>query len=399
MVRLVFTEKQLSELLGLLAQAPGQAWCSVGCHAAGNELLCRAVLPSPPSLGRGLVARAFHSSLEAWPAASSAPSELGALAVGYGAEAGKLTGWVRWQGAVHALRQVRVLAPSLPDIGILPSSSAPGKLRERLARIRGAMGDATWERLVGLSYGAVGVGRTGSQLALELARLGVTRLTLIDPDRLELHNLGEMALPAQGLGRHKVEAVADAVRQVHSEASPVPLAVSVTSRVALKALADVDCVFCCVDDDAARLAVTGVAAAYLKPCVHVGTGVFGAGADREAGADICLTLGDSCLLCMGGIEQLEEARQRLATGWPGRWVGDWRAQRAGSLRSVNLVAVGAAIQLWTDFLAGSAQASRLLLHVGPAGRFTAEHTPAVSNLTCTFCQRRGMGDDALLRAQ
>ena len=322
----------------------------------------------------------------------------GPLRRSYAAEAGRLTGWIRWQDAVQPLTQVRIIAPSLPDIGIAQLPAVPTALRQRLERTRGAMGDATWERLVGLSYGIVGAGRIGSQLALELARLGAGRLTLIDPDRLEAHNLGEMALPMESLGQLKVEAVASAARQV-CPGTPVPLAVSVTSRVALEALADVDCIFCCADDEAARLAVAAVASAYLKPCMHVGTGVFGTGADRESGIDICLNSGDSCLLCANGIEQFEEARQRLATGWAGRWVTDWRAQRAGSLRALNLVAVGAALQLWADFLAGRAHAGRLLLHVDAAGQFRAEHSPTAPDPACTVCRRRGMGDDALLRAQ
>lgn len=52
----------------------------------------------------------------------------------------------------------------------------------------------------------VGVGGIGSPLALALAKLGIPKLTLIDPDRIENHNLPNQVFPLDDVGMLKVEA-------------------------------------------------------------------------------------------------------------------------------------------------------------------------------------------------
>lgn len=55
----------------------------------------------------------------------------------------------------------------------------------------------------------VGAGSLGSQVAMQLARAGVGRLTLIDPDILNAENLGRHVLGIDDLGRYKVDAMRD----------------------------------------------------------------------------------------------------------------------------------------------------------------------------------------------
>ena len=64
------------------------------------------------------------------------------------------------------------------------------------------------------SVGIVGLGSVGSTLALELARAGVGHLSLHDPDTLEPHNLCRHQASLRDLGRPKVEAVADRIREI-----------------------------------------------------------------------------------------------------------------------------------------------------------------------------------------
>ncbi len=80
---------------------------------------------------------------------------------------------------------------------------------ERWSRTVGALGLDVWHRLITLRYALIGVGRSGSSLALALARLGARHLTLIDPDTIEPHNLGEMeGVTEADIGKPKVEALA-----------------------------------------------------------------------------------------------------------------------------------------------------------------------------------------------
>lgn len=60
----------------------------------------------------------------------------------------------------------------------------------------------------------IGLGSVGSVAALELARAGVGRFTLVDPDTLQVHNLCRHACDLSELGMSKVAAVARRIRRI-----------------------------------------------------------------------------------------------------------------------------------------------------------------------------------------
>lgn len=64
----------------------------------------------------------------------------------------------------------------------------------------------------------VGCGSVGSLIALELARAGVGAFILVDSDTLEIHNICRHQLGFRDLGRYKVDAVADAIRNINPNA-------------------------------------------------------------------------------------------------------------------------------------------------------------------------------------
>lgn len=64
----------------------------------------------------------------------------------------------------------------------------------------------------------VGCGSVGSLIALELARAGVCCFILVDSDTLEIHNICRHQLGFRDLGRYKVDAVADAIRNINPSA-------------------------------------------------------------------------------------------------------------------------------------------------------------------------------------
>ena len=57
----------------------------------------------------------------------------------------------------------------------------------------------------------IGAGAVGSHIAIDLACLGVTDLTVYDHDHVESHNICMSAFHLKDLGRHKVDALADHV--------------------------------------------------------------------------------------------------------------------------------------------------------------------------------------------
>jgi hypothetical protein len=60
----------------------------------------------------------------------------------------------------------------------------------------------------------VGAGSIGSNLVVLLARLGVQEITVIDDDVVEAHNLGHQDYKLTDIGRLKVEALRDRVKEI-----------------------------------------------------------------------------------------------------------------------------------------------------------------------------------------
>jgi molybdopterin/thiamine biosynthesis adenylyltransferase len=204
----------------------------------------------------------------------------------------------------------------------------------------------------------VGAGRNGSVAALTLAMLGVRGLTLIDSDLEDLHNLdASLGGTPAGVGRPKVQNRAEflmTIRSADLEVEAIPR--SVLHPQTVMALRGVDLVITCVDRDAARLAVARAARGWGKVHLDVGTGIFGAGGVRQMGADVRLLLpGEACVCCLGGLRDPAEAEWEAAAPLGSLRRGrrpEWREQRAGSLLTLNQVAVNLGVQLWLDLLGG-----------------------------------------------
>lgn len=305
---------------------------------------------------------------------------------------GAARGWWRDPGGrIWPLRSL-----FLPGGGMhrLPLEASMPPARERAAvrwsRLAGALGEDTLLRLHRLRVAVVGVGRNGSLMASSLARLGLRRLTLVDPDRIEPHNLDAMdGVTLADLGRPKVEAVGQAL----GEGLDLRLvAMPITRRGALRAVAEADLLVSCVDHDGARLAVGTVAAAYLRPLLDIGTGVFRQGRERQLGADLRLILpGESrCLACFGGVTRRLEVEALLR---PDEQTPPlWSELRSGSLRSLNAVAVHFGLRLLED-LVDERVSESLWLRLEYEGAL-----PGIRRITptpvadCPLCRRLGWGD-------
>ena len=63
----------------------------------------------------------------------------------------------------------------------------------------------------------IGVGSVGSTAAAQFVKAGVTDITLIDPDHLEIHNIVRHLCDLNDLGRYKVDAVAERLQYINPQ--------------------------------------------------------------------------------------------------------------------------------------------------------------------------------------
>ena len=261
----------------------------------GTVVLCHShpwpgfVVPSPLDLdteadlcGRALAGRVT-------------PRPVGALVLGPDAFSGRI-----WQGGqateIDRLRIVGDQIVVLPEPVALSAS-------DTVARQVLAWGNLGQSRLTTAHAAVVGAGGTGSQVALQLAHLGVGRLTLVDFDTVERSNLSRLlgSTPAD-VGRNKAEVLASAVQRVNPGLTVRTLPASILDIDPLL-LADVDVVICATDGHGSRALLTELAQQYLLPVVDLGVDVIPTEGAVQAGGQVrVLRPGRGCLHCAGILD-------------------------------------------------------------------------------------------------
>jgi hypothetical protein len=308
----------------------------------------------------------------------------------------------RANGQIEPVHDVRIVGPGMVVLRRNDHDDSPPIVSSsRWSRLIGVIGAQTWERLRTCRFVVVGCGRSGSLIATTLARMGVDELALVDPDRVELHNLDAMdGVGLEALGHAKVEAIANALSSVWPALRTYTCSSSITALNTLPLIKRSQVMISCVDDDGARWAASVLATLYLKPLLDIGTGVFGAGQDRELGVDVRLIVpGEGCVLCCGGLaraEQMATLRNSYTDEVRARTNRDWRRERAGSLRSLNQIAAGLGIRMLEDFFAARTSGSRWVrLTFDSRGEPTLESLTPRAVAGCRLCDLHGMGDTGL----
>jgi sulfur carrier protein ThiS adenylyltransferase len=96
----------------------------------------------------------------------------------------------------------------------------------------------------------VGVGAGGRQVALQLAAIGVPKITLIDPDTVRPENLAAQGYCEADLGRSKVDATKDLCVAINSA-----IEIAVINRKFRSMDFSGGVLFCCVDSISTRASI------------------------------------------------------------------------------------------------------------------------------------------------
>jgi molybdopterin/thiamine biosynthesis adenylyltransferase len=134
-------------------------------------------------------------------------------------------------------------------------------------------GSGTTRRLREMAVAVVGCSGTGSPVIEQLARLGVGRLVLVDPDHVEEKNLNRILNARREdayLKRPKVEVMARAVASMGFATEVEIIQEDLATPRAVKAVAECDVVFGCMDGVEGRHMLNRLAAFYLLPYFDVG---------------------------------------------------------------------------------------------------------------------------------
>jgi hypothetical protein len=268
------------------------------------------------------------------------------------------------------------------------------------------------QRAISLArIGIIGVGGTGSAVAEQLVRLGVSDFLLVDPDRFSPSNLtrvygsqfGSVRKAAFFPPAYKVTMVAKSLKRINSHATVHALHQSVVLTDAANALVDRDILFLCTDEHWGRSVVNQIAYQYLIPAINVGVRITSDNGiiSHAAGSVDFLRPDEPCLWCKQSLradriaaESLPPAERklRLQEGYVENL--DLKAPSVISFTTaVASSAVGLFLQYLTNYMGDAGKVSRINhdFLTGDARRGT---TRIDENCICR--KARGYGDLTLL---
>lgn len=165
----------------------------------------------------------------------------------------------------------------------IPSPS--GRVPSFTQRHTQLFGEGTTRRLREMSIAVIGCSGTGSPVIEQLARLGVGRLVLVDPDRVEEKNLNRILNATREdayLKRLKVEVMARSIASMGFATELEIIPENLATPRAVKAVAECDVVFGCMDGIEGRHLLNRLAAFYVLPYIDVGVKLE---ADGRGGID------------------------------------------------------------------------------------------------------------------
>lgn len=168
-----------------------------------------------------------------------------------------------------------------------------------------AFGKGTADLLRTLSIAVIGCSGTGSIVVEQLARLGVGRLVLVDPDAVEDKNLNRILNSGKEdayLSRPKVHALASAIARIGLNQEVVALASNLITPQAVRLVAECDVVFGCMDGVEGRHWLNRLTTFYTQPYFDLGVRLEAdgkGGIDSIVGAVHYLQPGLSSLLSRG----------------------------------------------------------------------------------------------------
>ena len=171
-------------------------------------------------------------------------------------------------------------------------------------------GSETVNRLRGLTIAVVGCSGTGSPLIEQLARLGVGRLILIDSDFVEEKNLNRIFNASREdayLKRPKVEVMARAIARMGFGTEVEIIAEDLVTPRAVRAVAEADVLFGCMDGAEGRHLLNRLATFYVLPYFDLGVKLEadGQGGIEEASAAVHYVRPDGDTLFDRGVYALK----------------------------------------------------------------------------------------------
>jgi len=184
------------------------------------------------------------------------------------------------------------------------SDTGPQTDGELFNRQIGAFGASSQQALNRLRIAVVGAGGVGSALAVQLSKLGVGELVIIDHDKIEESNLPRLyGARKSDVGKPKSAVLARHLSSVGFSRKVRHVESSAMESGILDRLLETDVVMCCTDNQRSRSFLNDFAYQYCVPVIDAGCRVVTDGPDPQSALRVqVLGPGRACLWCTGVLD-------------------------------------------------------------------------------------------------
>lgn len=214
--------------------------------------------------------------------------------------------WIAGISTPIMLDEITVVGHYVHRIGTKKSKSRKASHLELYDRQVRALGLDGQNAISQAKVGIVGVGGTGSPIAEQLVRLGVSDFVLIDPDKFSSTNLTRVygtnfasVRRSKILTEYKVNLVCANLRKINPRVKVMAINQNVVLTEISRYLLDRDILFLCTDEHWGRSVVNQIAYQYLIPTINLGvriTSDHGVISNAVGSLDV-LRPGKPCLWC------------------------------------------------------------------------------------------------------
>lgn|SRR5574341_1547593 len=271
---------------------------------------------------------------------------------------------------------------------------APAESFDRQAR---AIGEHRQKKLREMAVAIVGVGGTGSAVAVQLARMGIGKLLLIDKDGVDKTNLSRLyGAKESDVGKPKVVVLEKHITSF-SKTKIATLKADVTTTDIIADLLDADVIFACTDNLTSRSILNDISIQYYIPLIDVGCRIH-LNDDRSINQAVVkvqvATPDTACLWCSGTLDGKiilqesfsDEEKKKLAA--EGYYEG---VEKQPSIISMTTMAASIAVNKLLNLLGvfGIEYNSRTQIELKTG--FMIDDTPAVKS-NCVCQKRRGLAN-------
>ena len=217
-----------------------------------------------------------------------------------------ICGVVHENNKLQNVNRIKIIGDKLvefPGIGFHKKRSR--KTGGRFDRQIKAFGHQNQQKLQNVAVTIVGAGGTGSAVAVQLARMGVKNLQLVDMDVVDETNIPRIyGSKNTDIGKPKVEVLKKHIR-TFSKLKVDAIYDDVTNKQMRERISGSDVIFACTDNLASRATLNEISRKYYIPLIDVGCRIL-LDEDRSilhANVKVQVVTPDSaCLWCTGTLD-------------------------------------------------------------------------------------------------